>query len=104
MNSFNHYAYGAVGEWLYSEILGINTSAETDGVGYKKIILRPTVGGTLTWAKGSLKTKYGVIKSEWKKENGIFNYSCTIPEGTTALLYLGNKKIPLEAGEYKFTS
>lgn len=102
MNSFNHYAYGAVGEWMYSEILGINTSEEPDGVGYKKIVLTPTAGGNLTYAKGSLKTKYGVIKSEWKIENGKFKYSCTIPENTTAELQISNKKIPLKSGEYEF--
>ena len=104
MNSFNHYSYGAVGEWMYSSILGINTSEKEGETGYKKIILTPTAGGTLTYAKGSLKTKYGVIKSEWKIENGCFKYYCTIPENTTADLYLNNKKIPLTAGEYKFES
>ncbi|MBQ9599101.1 MAG: hypothetical protein IJR33_04725, partial [Clostridia bacterium] len=49
-----------------------------------------------------LKTKWGAVKSEWRIEDGKFKYSCTIPENTTADLYLGNKKIPLEAGEYKF--
>ena len=104
MNSFNHYAYGAVGEWMYSEILGINTSEETDGVGYKKIILKPKAGGSLTYAKGSLKTKYGLIKSEWKIENGKFKYKCAIPKNTTADLYLGNKKIPLTSGSYEYVS
>ena len=89
---------------MYSEILGINTSEETDGVGYKKIILKPKAGGSLTYAKGSLKTKYGTIKSEWKIENGKFIYSCTIPENTTADLYLGNKKIPLTSGSYEYVS
>ena len=102
MNSFNHYAYGAVGEWLYSDILGINTSEEKGETGYKKIILRPTCGGTLTYAKGSLKTQCGVIKSEWSVTGGKFNYRCSVPENTTAELHLGDKKIPLKAGEYEF--
>lgn len=104
MNSFNHYAYGAVGEWFYSYILGINTSEEAGETGYKKIILTPHAGGTLTYAKGTLKTGYGTIKSEWARVNGKIKYFCAIPDNTTAELYFDNKKIPLKGGVYEFVS
>lgn len=104
MNSFNHYAYGAVGEWLYSYILGINTSEKADEVGYGKIILKPHTGGKLTYAKGTLKTKYGTIKSEWARMNGKIKYFCAIPDNTTAELHFDNKKIPLKSGLYEFIS
>lgn len=102
MNSFNHYAYGAVGAWLYNTVLGINTSSDAGGVGFEKIILTPTVGGSLTYARGSYETKWGIIRSEWERKDGKVKYKCEIPQNTTAVLYLGNKKIPLTAGEYEF--
>ncbi len=88
MNSFNHYAYGAIGEWMFGTILGINSSEKKGETGYRKIILKPTPGGSLSFAKGSYICPYGIIKSEWRIENGIFSYNCTIPENTTAVLYL----------------
>ncbi|MGN0149780.1 MAG: family 78 glycoside hydrolase catalytic domain, partial [Clostridia bacterium] len=84
MNSFNHYSYGAIGEWMFSDILGINA----DEAGYKSIILKPTLGGNLTYAKGSYDSAYGEIKSEWSIDNQTLTYKCTVPANTTATLYL----------------
>lgn len=86
MNSFNHYSYGAIGEWMFSDILGINSdNCET---GYKKIILKPTFGGSLTYAKGYHDSPYGKIVSEWHLDGDCFIYSCKIPANTDAVLYL----------------
>lgn len=62
MNSFNHYAYGAVGDWMYKTILGINPASE----GYRKSVVQPKRGGSLTYAKGGMETVYGLLYSEWK--------------------------------------
>ena len=88
MNSFNHYSYGAIGEWMFSDILGIKTSENAGETGYKKIILEPTVGGSLTYAKGSYDSVSGEIVSDWKIDNNKLTYKCTVPANTTATLYL----------------
>ena len=82
MNSFNHYAYGAVGEWMYATILGINTLEP----GFRKILIRPQPGGGLTWAKGSLESPYGVIATDWRIEGGQFHLETMIPPNTTAVI------------------
>ena len=82
MNSFNHYAYGATGQWLYQYVAGIQNDPNIPG--YKHIILQPHPGGGLTSALSELKTGYGTIKSDWKVENGIMNYSCSIPPNSSA--------------------
>ncbi|MCD8391267.1 MAG: glycoside hydrolase family 78 protein [Firmicutes bacterium] len=86
MNSFNHYAYGAVGEWLFGGILGINTSE--DEPGYRRIVLKPQIGGTLTYAKGFYNSPRGKIASEWRIESGKLIYRCEIPSNTSAELHL----------------
>ncbi|MBO5279103.1 MAG: hypothetical protein J6B06_06415, partial [Lachnospiraceae bacterium] len=105
MNSFNHYAYGAIGEWMYHTILGINTSTVPGETGYKKIILTPNAGGSLTFAKGSYESAYGRIISAWELQDNCFVYECSIPANTTALLYLPGEKEARElvSGEYRFT-
>ncbi len=86
MNSFNHYAYGAIGAWLYNTVAGI----EIDPVqpGYKHAVLRPQPGGGLTHARGSLKTLYGELVSQWKIEGNNFDWTVIIPPNTTASLHL----------------
>ena len=88
MNSFNHYAYGACVEWLYIDVLGIQPLEP----GYGKIQLRARPGGGLTWAKGYYDSVRGRIVSEWKIENGQFRQDVTIPNGTSAILWLATEK------------
>ncbi|NLZ80185.1 MAG: family 78 glycoside hydrolase catalytic domain [Clostridiales bacterium] len=105
MNSFNHYAYGAIGEWMYKNILGIRSDTRKGYTGYKHILLTPTIGGSLKYAKGWHKSPYGLIKSSWCIDGEKVLYECTIPEGTTATLTLpsSNKKILyLEGGSHRF--
>ncbi|HEV2832815.1 MAG TPA: family 78 glycoside hydrolase catalytic domain, partial [Hanamia sp.] len=64
MNSFNHYAYGAIGDWMYRKMAGIDTYE--DGVGYKHIKIKPVIGGGFTYASASLQTYYGKVSSGWK--------------------------------------
>jgi len=86
MNSFNHYAYGAIGEWLYNHVAGIN--ADPENPGYKHIILSPHVGGGLTNADAKFMSMYGRIKSAWKIDGQDFVYEVSIPANTTASVTL----------------
>lgn len=100
MNSFNHYAYGAVGEWMFGTILGINAAEP----GYRRIVLRPVPGGTLTYAKGSYESAAGLICSEWKISGDRFIYRCEIPANAEAELYLPGRSEPvmLESGRHEY--
>ena len=86
MNSYNHYAYGAIGDWMYRVVAGLDT--EEDGVGYKKIRVKPHVGGKLTQAAATLDTYYGKASSDWKIENGKMLLTVEIPANTTATVYV----------------
>ncbi|MFC4597590.1 family 78 glycoside hydrolase catalytic domain [Cohnella hongkongensis] len=89
MNSFNHYAYGAIGDWLYRSVAGIDTDEQA--VGYKKIHIRPEPGEGLDWAEGRLDTMYGEVRSYWKREeDGSMELEVTIPANTTAEIRLPN--------------
>ena len=89
MNSFNHYAFGSIGEWMYENILGIQPSY--DNPGFTHFILKPVPGGTLTWAKGRYNSFSGTIEAAWKREGGSFEYDFTIPPNTTATVYIPAK-------------
>ncbi len=82
MNSFNHYAIGAVGEWMVRTILGINPQEAHPG--YARFSIRPMPGGSLTWAKGSYHSIAGPIAVAWAKEGGLFRFEVEIPVNTTA--------------------
>jgi alpha-L-rhamnosidase len=84
MNSFNHYAYGAIGEWLYSCVAGIELDEKNPG--YKRILIRPHSGGGLTYAKARLLTMYGQAASEWKIKDGRMTLVAEVPPNTTAAL------------------
>ncbi|MCI8497711.1 MAG: family 78 glycoside hydrolase catalytic domain, partial [Clostridiales bacterium] len=86
MNSFNHYSYGSIQEWMMRYSLGIERDEAQPG--YKHIILQPTFGGTLTYAKGHYDSVYGRISSGWTLNGKDFTYDVTIPANTTATLYL----------------
>jgi alpha-L-rhamnosidase len=106
MNSFDHYAFGAVGEWMYRHILGINPDANYPG--YEHFTIHPRPGGTLTWAKGSYHSIRGTIASSWKLEAGKFTLSVTIPANTTATVVLPttnpkqDTSMELGSGDYRF--
>jgi alpha-L-rhamnosidase len=90
MNSFNHYSLGSCGEWLYDSVAGIMWDPEQPG--YKRIVLRPTPGGNLTSAQGTLGSPYGKLSSSWKLNDGKFSLDVTIPANTTATLRLPDIK------------
>ncbi|RFZ90402.1 alpha-L-rhamnosidase [Mucilaginibacter conchicola] len=84
MNSFNHYAYGAIGDWMYQHIAGIQAGSP----GYKQVIIKPEVGGKLTWCKASYQSPQGKIAVSWKIDNGHFVMDASIPKGSTAVIYI----------------
>ncbi|GAB3783922.1 alpha-L-rhamnosidase [Spirosoma horti] len=86
MTSFNHYAYGAVGDWMYRTITGIDT--DEAGPGYKHSIIKPQPGGKLTSASASLQTYYGTLRSTWKTEAGKLTLTVEVPANTTATIYV----------------
>lgn len=90
MNSFNHYAYGAIGEWLYTYVAGINIDVENPG--YKHILFHPHPGGGLTNANAEIESVYGLIKSAWEIKDGKFIYEITIPHNSTGTITLPNAK------------
>jgi alpha-L-rhamnosidase len=88
MNSYNHYAYGAIGDWMYRTIAGIDT--KTEAPGYKEIVIKPTIGGNLENANADYETNYGKLSSHWKLENGMLLLDVEIPANTTATVYIPN--------------
>ncbi|MGC9353682.1 MAG: alpha-L-rhamnosidase C-terminal domain-containing protein, partial [Mariniphaga sp.] len=91
MNSFNHYAYGAIGEWLYNYVAGIQIDQENPG--YKHFFLSPHPGGGLTHAKAVYKSMYGEIKSDWKIEGNKMIYDVSIPTNTSATITLPSASV-----------
>ena len=83
MNSFNHYSFGAVGRWLFGTVAGI----DTDGPGFKKIIIRPRPG-EITNAKASYDSINGEISTDWVQKGRMFKLNVTIPANTTATVYV----------------
>ena len=96
--SYNHYAYGAVGDFLYRRVAGIEP---TEG-GYKCFSVRPVLGGGLTYAKASVRTPYGMAASEWHLDGGKFTLKVTVPVSCTCRVTMPNgKRMTLQSGEYE---
>ena len=103
MNSFNHYGYGAIGEWLYNTVAGIEL--DPDRPGYKHIIFRPRPGGGLSFARAELLSRYGKIACEWKLDGGKLAVTVTVPPNTSATVFLpGRKPRRIGAGTYEFSA
>ena len=86
MNSFNHYAYGAIGDWMYRTVAGLNP--DLNAPGYKRIIINPEPGGGFTHATASYQSGYGKITSGWQKINNKSIFNISIPCNTTAKVVL----------------
>lgn len=86
MNSFNQYALGAIGEWLYGVMAGIALDPEVPG--YKHILIEPRSGGGLTHVNASYATPYGKVSTGWRIDGGNFYLNVAIPANTTATVML----------------
>ncbi len=91
MNSFNHYAYGAIGKWLYSTVAGIDVDEKKPG--YKNIIFKPIPGGELTFASAEITTVYGKASSSWEINNDNFVHVIVIPPNTTGTVFIDPKSV-----------
>jgi alpha-L-rhamnosidase len=101
MNSFNHYAYGAVGEWMYSVIGGIRPMAP----GFQKILFAPEPGGGLTEASTSLHTPHGLASCQWRLRGRRLSVDLQVPAGVHAALRLpGRKPRALKPGHFRQTT
>ena len=92
MNSFNHYAYGAVGDWLYRVVAGIELDPAQPA--YRHFLLSPQPGGSLTSARGTHLSPYGAILSSWRKGNGTFEWDVVVPPNTSATATFQCRQMP----------
>ncbi|KRE75081.1 alpha-L-rhamnosidase [Paenibacillus sp. Soil750] len=92
MNSYNHYAYGAIGDWLYRKVAGLDSDDRQPG--YKRMSFRPRTDSGLTYAKASLITNYGEVRSEWSvEESGDIRYTFQLPPNTSGEVILAGSTL-----------
>jgi alpha-L-rhamnosidase len=91
MNSFNHYAYGAIGEWMYRVVAGIEIDERVPG--YKHILLQPRPGGGLANARATLESMYGHVASGWEIADGKITIRVEVPANTTATVRLPKARL-----------
>ena len=88
MNSFNHYAYGSVCEWLFRAVLGID--ADPEAPGYRHILLRPRPDRRLGYAQGALDTPYGRVETAWRYADEALHLRVTVPANARATLHMAD--------------
>lgn len=100
MISYNHYASGAIGDFLYTRVAGI----EAVEPGYRRVRVAPVLGGGLTWARGSVQTVLGRVASSWKIAGGQFEIEVEVPVGATCELVLPDGTVQeLASGMHRAT-
>lgn len=87
MNSHNHPMMGSVSSWFYKDLAGIQSDPAVPG--FKRIVIRPRVVDGLSWVRASYTSMYGVIRSDWRKENGAFTLKVSVPVNSSAAVHLG---------------
>ena len=100
MNSFNHYAYGAVADWVYEAAAGIQTVE--DAPGFARVKIAPQPDSRLDWLEASIETRKGTVRSLWKQEEGRIRYEITTP--SPAEIVIAGETIEVGAGDYIFYS
>lgn len=99
MTSFNHYALGAVADWMHKAIGGIRPLEP----GYARVLIQPQPGEGIDWARTSLKTPHGEVRVEWKHDGGEFRLEATVPDGVAADVVLPDgARHTVEGGEHHF--
>ena len=100
MNSFNHYAYGCVCQWLWETAAGIN--ADTADPGFRHILLRPVPDPRLGHLEAEFRSPAGLIRSAWRYDGDRCTWQFTVPDGTTATVTLPDGSAPrdYEPGSY----
>ncbi|MBA2278082.1 MAG: alpha-L-rhamnosidase, partial [Chloroflexia bacterium] len=101
MTSFNHYALGAVADWLHRVVGGLAPAAP----GYRRLELRPRIGGGLTSARARHRTPYGPAECAWRLDGEDIEVTTTVPPGTTARVVLPSSDIApfeVESGSHRW--
>lgn len=101
MTSFNHYALGAVADWMHRSVAGLAPAAP----GYRKLLVRPLPGGGLGWAEATHQTPYGEAAVRWERDGEEFSLSVIVPAGCTAAVYVpdgGNTGVDVGSGTHSF--
>jgi alpha-L-rhamnosidase len=103
MNSFNHWALGAVGEWMWRNIIGINPDDAAPG--YAHFTVRPIPGGGLKWARGTYQSIRGPIRVEWSVAAGKLTLKVAVPPNTTSTIVVpGAGEHTVGSGDYIYTA
>lgn len=100
MNSYNHYAYGSVADWVYGKAAGIQVLEEAPG--YEKVRIAPLADGRIDWLKAEYQSRHGLISSYWKKEGNLRRYEITTP--VEAEIVIAGTVHHVPAGSYIFYS
>ena len=96
IGSLNHYSKGAVCEWLFNSMCGINVDGENH------FVIFPKPGGSFSYASAEYRSIYGTVKSGWKKENDKYIYEITVPSNCTAEVIINGETQSVSAGSYTF--
>uniref|UniRef100_UPI002A83A5AE alpha-L-rhamnosidase-related protein n=1 Tax=Hungatella effluvii TaxID=1096246 RepID=UPI002A83A5AE len=95
-NSFNHYAFGCVGDWMYRNLLGIKRVKP----GYEEFLIKPDFSYGLVWAKGAYQSRYGRIECQWHLDGNQGELAVTVPVGTRAVMEAGEERMEVGSGSY----
>ena len=96
MNSFNHYAYGAVADWVYETAAGIHVMEEYPG--FERVMISPSPDRRLGWLEASIDTRHGKVLSKWTQEEAGVKYE--IETEVPAQIVIGDQKWDVEPGRY----
>lgn len=99
MTSFNHYALGAVADWLHRSVAGLGEA----GPGWKRLRIAPVPGGTLTRAHAAHRTPYGRAEAGWERRGDTLTVTAVVPPNTTAVVELPGGEAPFEVGSGRHT-
>ncbi len=102
MNSFNHYAYGSVGDWMFGVAAGINAVEEAPG--YASVKILPMPDQRLGYVKASLLTPHGLLRSEWRYEGDMVHYQIEIPQGVQAEITVSGVTHKTNGGIFTLTA
>ena len=101
MNSFNHYAYGAVGDWMYERMAGIRQAEGS--CGFRELLFAPETDDRFTYVSASVDTVRGTVVSRWEREGDRIRYTFTVPENATAEARINGEKYELCQGKNEIT-